>query len=124
MATKEIDALTDAIDLFCKNTVAELRKIAMKIGITVHASTKTNWQVVGYITKIDKETLSYAEKTEDELGKLFINLISFINNEVLETMLQLDEKENEEEQVQTQRSHAERVINRWTQMKQLLMSLI
>ena len=34
MTTKEIDALTDVIDLFCKNTVAELRKIAVKTGIT------------------------------------------------------------------------------------------
>lgn len=37
MTTKEIDALTDAIDLFCKNTVAELGKIAMKTGITADA---------------------------------------------------------------------------------------
>ena len=56
--------------------------------------------------------MSYAEKSEEELGKLFGNLISFINNEVQKTMLQLDEKKNEEEQAQTQRRHAERVINR------------
>ena len=37
MTTKEIDALTDAIDLFCKNTVAVLGKIAMKTGITADA---------------------------------------------------------------------------------------
>ena len=56
--------------------------------------------------------MSYAEKSEEELGKLFGNLIFFRNNEVQETMLQLDEKKNEEEQAQTQGRHAERVINR------------
>ena len=57
--------------------------------------------------------MSYAEKSEEELGTLFGNFISFINSEAQEATRQLgDEKKNEEEQAQAQRRHAEKAMNR------------